>query len=520
MKGKKLIFAFILALIVCVALIPLCAYADGDEGGEQGETVVEEVVDPIPSPAIEVTEKGGSSESADTVQDAVDKIDDIKNDDGTVTSGVGGEIKLNEDVTVDTAIYVGSAPDDLGTSESPVAKSTCNITIDLGGNTLTSNSGTALVINSGNVTLVNGTVNGYIYTQLSSTLTIGSNVTVNGMVVVYGDVPSGNSRYHADTPTVNIYGTVILDKYNTQAISTNGTDRSGATINVYKNASIWAVQGEGVYLPSGNLNVYGGTIKGWTGIYTKGGTVNIKGGTIIGTLNPAGQPDFNNNNGCASTGTALTIEHSELTTNKQGEIVSAGYPLLTSSQVSISGGKLISEANKAVLVYTRFDQQTPASGFITGGIFSSDPTAIYGTAKGGKDASLVKAGVEVKYIDGLWYVGSSIPVETVEEAVVAVEPVITNTVEAVVEGTSTVSLAANEEVVIKLNLTVAADSTSGEAVEVTSVVVNGVEVEFTIAEDGSVVLSPEVLAALGPGTHTIYILTSEGWVKVTITITE
>lgn len=494
MKGKKLIFAFILALIVCVALIPLCAYAEGDEGGEQGETqeniqentTVEvatyDTADGIGTAEYDSnsTDEGANKNASDALTAAVNSVED------------GGTITLLNDTT--GYIFVNQNK---------------TITIDLNQKTLTGNPDTyniAFQSFGGNITIKNGTINGDIDVYDSSTVTLESNVIVNGMVVVWGDGTYGQAG--CKTPTVNIYGTVSNTK--DQAVSTNGTDRSSATINVYDGAVISSKESCGIFLPSGRLNVYGGSITGATGIYSKGGAINISGGTITGTLSPAAEPDFNNNNGCRETGSAITIEHAE----------NGGYPVLDPKDVSINGGTFISRANKAIMVYTRNASQTPATGFITSGIFSSDPTIIYNIANG-KDASYVKAGVEVKYIDGLWYVGSSIPVETVEETVVAqVEPVITNTVEAVVEGTSTVSLAANEEVVIKLNLTVAADSTSGEAVEVTSVVVNGVEVEFTIAEDGSVVLSPEVLAALGPGTHTIYILTSEGWVKVTITITE
>ena len=74
MKGKRMIFAVILALVVCLVLIPTCAFAD-DEGNT-----------PVPStenPVVGVPGEGASGDENLTVDpvDGVSSDPDANNDD-------------------------------------------------------------------------------------------------------------------------------------------------------------------------------------------------------------------------------------------------------------------------------------------------------------------------------------------------------------------------------------------------------------------------------------------------------
>lgn len=115
--------------------------------------------------------------------------------------------------------------------------------------------------------------------------------------------------------------------------------------------------------------------------------------------------------------------------------------------------------------------------------------------------------------------GALVPVDVVVPD--APETVVSPTNEIVAsteEDVTSYSIASEETFTIKLAYT--APEMAGQAVEVIQVIVGGVSVDFEIAEDGSLVLPAEVLAALGVGTHTITIVTTKGLVTFTITITE
>ena len=202
-----------------------------------------------------------------------------------------------------------------------------SLTLDLGGKTYTGR----LTIDNGTVTVQNGTVVGRFDAYDSATVTLAGTATVNGQAVVWGSGIYGQEG--CKTPTLNVYGTI--SNTGDSAISTNGTDKSGAIINIYDDASVTSEDEIGIYLPSGNLTISGGTITGTTGVYVKSGTLNITGGTIIG--NGAKAAYSYNGNGANATGDALVVE-------------SCGYPN-GAPTATINGGTFTSNNGNAIGYY-------------------------------------------------------------------------------------------------------------------------------------------------------------------------
>ena len=262
-----------------------------------------------------------------------------------------------------------------------------SVTLDLGGFTVTGpkvevKSGQskwyeyiALKVTDGTVTIKNGTVSGRVNVYDAANVTIEKDVTIknkcyNSSTSGYGIVVWGDGAYGQEdckTPILNIYGKVNVTGNNGVAISTNGTDKSKPIINVYDGAEITSAKCSGIYLPSGALTVSGGTITGATGIYFKSTDMTISGGKIIGNGAKAGY-EFNGN-GANTTGDALVIDN-------------CNYPNGIGN-VEVTGGNFASMNAKAVGSYAGNGQTEPLVGFVTGGLFSSDPSAYCAAGKTG-----------------------------------------------------------------------------------------------------------------------------------------
>lgn len=211
-----------------------------------------------------------------------------------------------------------------------------NLTLDLGEFTLSSSvpdndAGTrVLTVEAGSLIITNGQINGRVNAYDAGTLTIGATATVNGTVIVWGDGTYGAAG--CKTPTLNVYGTILSSNY--QAISTNGTDKSGAIINIV-GGTVTADGDIGIYLPSGNLTVEGGKITGTTAVYAKSGSVEINGGELVGN---GAKADYSyNGNGGNATGDALVVDN-------------CGYPN-GAPVVTISGGTFTSTKAKGIGSY-------------------------------------------------------------------------------------------------------------------------------------------------------------------------
>ena len=224
----------------------------------------------------------------------------------------------------------------------------------------------ALKVTDGTVTIKNGTVSGRVNVYDAANVTIEKDVTIKNKcynsssgygIVVWGDGTYG--QVGCKTPILNIYGKINMAGNNGVVISTNGTDKSKPIINVYDGAEITSAKCSGIYLPSGALTVSGGTITGATGIYFKSTDMTISGGKIIGN---GAMADYKfNGNGANATGDALVIDN-------------CNYPNGI-GKVEVTGGNFASMNAKAVGSYAGNGQTEPLVGFVTGGTFSSNPSA-------------------------------------------------------------------------------------------------------------------------------------------------
>ena len=249
-----------------------------------------------------------------------------------------------------------------------------NLTLDLGGNTLTGTNCRALHITSGKLELTGtGTVKSTGIAVNSSVVRVGDNngAARNVELVIGKDVVIESPNSYgvgafgtATTEKLTIYGTIkstatTNESYDGCAVTTLGTDiTTPATITIKEGAVISAEHTNAVYLPAGTLTVEGGTITGTTGIYFKSTNMTISGGTITGNGEAKNYEYYGN--GGISTGEAVTID-------------SCNYPGGIGS-VSIRGGEFSSTNANAIGSYNS-NSGSLQTNFVTGGTFSSNPSA-------------------------------------------------------------------------------------------------------------------------------------------------
>ena len=185
--------------------------------------------------------------------------------------------------------------EDIQETQNTISK---NLTLDLNGKTLTGR----LTADAGDVTVKNGTVVGRVDGYDNTNLVIDEDAKIQGQLIVWGD--GEFDKDGCKTPTVTVKGEIT--NTGDSAISTNGTDKSGAKIIIDEKAKITSADEIAIYLPSGNLTVNGGEITGATAIYQKSGSLVINGGTITGN---GAKTEYNHNgNGAYATGDAIVVE--------------------------------------------------------------------------------------------------------------------------------------------------------------------------------------------------------------------
>lgn len=234
------------------------------------------------------------------------------------------------------------------------------IVLDLGGNTLTSATSGFDVYK--NFTLKNGTLKtntwGVWVQNENVNFTLASDATINADCNT--TLTNAPAIIVVQNASADISGTATAQ--HNFAVSGNGTSGwGGVTINVNPGANIsTTTDAPALYFPNTtSLNITGGTITGGTGVYVKSGTISISDGTIIGN-GPKADYEFDDN-GANSTGDALVVE----TCNYPG-----GAPT-----ASVTGGNFKSVNANAIGSYAGNGETMPITGFISGGYFTSDPTA-------------------------------------------------------------------------------------------------------------------------------------------------
>lgn len=227
-----------------------------------------------------------------------------------------------------------------------------NITVDLGGNTVTFTK--FGFVASKNLTLKNGAVKAGMSAVYAMK---GANVLIEKDAKLHSE-KNGTLVLVNNGTTATVYGTIEADK--DSAISGVGNKEDGGVIiNVEDGAVLDCKDGVGIYYPNtAELNIKGGTITGLTGVYVKSGKTTVTGGTIIGTGAKADYEYYGN--GCNPTGDAFVVDKC----NYPG-----GDPV-----VEIKGGTFKSEKANALASYTGNGAANALTGFVTGGFFSNDPT--------------------------------------------------------------------------------------------------------------------------------------------------
>lgn len=232
------------------------------------------------------------------------------------------------------------------------------ITVDLGGNKITSTGGGFDVY--ADLTVKNGrmeTVTWAAWVQGGADLVIEKDVSI---MTTSTEGNKGGITVQNAGSSVTVFGKV--EAAGGAAVSGIGNkDDGGVIINIEEGAVITCTNkdGLGIYYPNtSELNIKGGTITGATGVYVKSGKTTVTGGTIIGTGDKADYKYYGN--GAYSTGNAFVVD-------------TCGYPG-GDPAVEIKGGTFKSENAEAVGSYFGNTAEKALTGFITGGSFSSDPT--------------------------------------------------------------------------------------------------------------------------------------------------
>lgn len=214
---------------------------------------------------------------------------------------------------------------------------------------------------------------------------------------------------------LDLYGSLVSNSTKYATIQGNGNKESAGTIiNIYEGASVKSPNEIAIYHPQdGELNIYGGEITGTTGIEMRAGKLTVKGGTIIGTAVPTITKE--NGNGSTTTGAGIAIiQHTtelDLSADVSGGTIK-GYTALYHNNTENNSEEAAAKVTLSV----------------TGGVFeaiSGGTNAIYSDAKenfieGGEfkgevDEKFISEELETKEIDGVTFVGNSIPEEEVIE---------------------------------------------------------------------------------------------------------
>ena len=238
------------------------------------------------------------------------------------------------------------------------------LTLDLNGHTYCYD---ALTIDPAFLLLSNKTLtlrNGRLEADPNALAAIATDDSSNGSrIVIESDFTvEGNSVLLVGTsPSLELFGTIDTTGTSNTSIQGNGSTTKKSSIIVIKEGARVLSDKAGIYHPqSGTLTVEGGLITGSTGIVMKSGHLVVKGGEISAT--GARKPYTHESSGYISTGDAVVLE-------------ACDYPGGAPS-ADISGGLLSSQKAQAVVCYLKDGaKDMDNKKFVTGGEFSSDPTA-------------------------------------------------------------------------------------------------------------------------------------------------
>lgn len=295
-----------------------------------------------------------------------------------------GTVTLLKDVTLDDIVTIDASKE---------------VTIDGQGNTINVLDGNYIKASgNGKLTLNGVTVTGpalnkfLLYITESAEVTISKDSKVAATSVPQGYpailIQSNKDSITTYTPQLHVYGAVSAVKM--PAIQGNGTDRSTSKIDINDGASVTS-DSLAMYLPQPcEVNVNGGTVKGYCAIGIKSGTLNINGGLVQGVANDTVISDkHSSTNGINYDGSAIMIDSyigyaGQVKINISGGKVESLYSTAIREigndasktnmvSLSVTGGEVMgADGMDAILVR----DVTMKAGTLsaTGGTFSSNPT--------------------------------------------------------------------------------------------------------------------------------------------------
>ena len=295
-----------------------------------------------------------------------------------------GTVTLLKDVTLDDSVTINASKE---------------VTIDGQGNTINVSDGKYIKASeNGKLTLNGVTVTGpahdmsLLYITESAEVTISKDSKVAATSVPQGYpailIQSNKGSITTYTPQLHVYGAVSAVKM--PAIQGNGTDRSTSKIDINDGASVTS-DSLAMYLPQPcEVNVNGGTVKGYCAIGIKSGTLNINGGLVQGVANDTVISDkHSTTNGINYDGSAIMIDSyigyaGQVKINISGGKVESLYSTAIREigndasktnmvSLSVTGGEVMgADGMDAILVR----DVTMKAGTLsaTGGTFSSNPT--------------------------------------------------------------------------------------------------------------------------------------------------
>lgn len=295
-----------------------------------------------------------------------------------------GTVTLLKDVTLDDSVTINASKE---------------VTIDGQGNTINVLDGKYIKASeNGKLTLNGVTVTGPAYDMSLLYITESAEVTISkDSKVAATSVPQGypailiqsnKDSITTYTPQLHVYGAVSAVKM--PAIQGNGTDRSTSKIDINDGASVTS-DSLAMYLPQPcEVNVNGGTVKGYCAIGIKSGTLNINGGLVQGVANDTVISDkHSSTNGINYDGSAIMIDSyigyaGQVKINISGGKVESLYSTAIREigndasktnmvSLSVTGGEVMgADGMDAILVR----DVTMKAGTLsaTGGTFSSNPT--------------------------------------------------------------------------------------------------------------------------------------------------
>ena len=581
MKGKKMVLAVILALIVCLVLIPTCAFADGDQGlsgdnlaaessgtggdnssgapddgngnGADSGSVDANLNDNgsedgnggndgnvggndagAPGSTEGSTENGADSdndedenksESGDkepAEEESDGSGDEDSSEDSNVTEEDNAEEAVQLTASAPAAVYTEPTLQDqiikAGAKETTIVLDRDydesitigagqNIILDLNGRTLTYDSNSwnsATILNNGNLTIKDSVGGGKIdntdvqgvpiHNTATGNLTIESGTITrskeNGIKPEpYGE---GNSCYTIwNEGTMTIKGGRVENNGSYSSNICNGYGENQGTLTIEDGEFVGGkttVNNK----PTGTLIINGGTFTNESGNVIKNeNSTTLNGGTFNGTITSTVGSNFN-----IGAGIFTDADLAESIIKAGGAIVTKYGDQYGINDAAYELGEIAANNGDAIEIVS-----LPKDGFE----ISDIPEGVKFVNNSGK--TLIINGVEVKA--GTEYTVPASDPKPAEDnktetsaAPTAYAPLYAKYL--VLEGKGQQWTDGDLELVLNSNAVV-------------KVLIDGVEVEFTVAGDGTVTIASAVIEALEAGTHEIQFIFADGSCMTTFT---